>query len=424
MILPMEVYAVGGAVRDALLGISSHETDWVVVGGSPVQLLRLGFRSVGQAFPVFLHPDTGEQYALARTERKTGPGYHGFTFDTSQHVTLEEDLGRRDLTINAMARRADGSIVDPWGGRADIERRLLRHVSDAFREDPLRVLRVARFAARFNELGFRVAPETLALMAEMAESGELSALQAERVWQETQRALCGPRPDVYFSVLRECGALAILFPEVDALFGVPQPPEWHPEIDTGIHTLMAVRAASDLSPEGAVRFAALTHDLGKARTPAEFLPRHPGHEHRSVKMIESMAARLRVPRRYLELARLVAEHHGLAHRSFDLRAQTLFKLLEATDAFRRPDRFEDFLLACEADARGRTGKTRDPYPQADILRDAFQAARQVRVGPESAHLSPAEIGHALREARIAAIQGTRAAPNAQARTPLADQTSR
>ena len=400
----MKVFAVGGAVRDALLGLPSTETDWVVVGSSPEEMLRLGYRPVGKDFPVFLHPESGEQYALARTERKTGRGYHGFAFDTSPAVTLEEDLGRRDLTINAMARAPDGSLIDPWGGRDDLERRVLRHVSDAFREDPLRLLRVARFAARFADLGFRVAAETDRLLRDIVRSGELTALQPERVWQETERALAGPHPQVYVEQLRRLGALAVLLPELDALFGVPQPAQWHPEIDTGVHMLLALRIAAQLSSDAAVRFAVLTHDLGKAKTPPELLPRHPGHGEASAALIDQLAKRLPVPRRYRELAEIVARHHGLAHRSLELRPGTLCKLLELTDAFRRPQRFEQFLLACEADARGRAGRADVPYTQAARLRRAWQAARATRLPPEVMAALPAvEIATRLRAARIAAI---------------------
>jgi tRNA nucleotidyltransferase (CCA-adding enzyme) len=311
----MQIYEVGGAVRDALLGLEVGERDWVVVGATPEQLLKLGYRPVGKDFPVFLHPQTGEQYALARTERKVAPGYTGFEFHTSEQVSLEEDLERRDLTINAIARDGDGNIIDPWGGRRDLEARVLRHVSEAFGEDPLRVLRTARFAARFAGLGFEIAPETLRLMGEIVTSGEIDALRPERIWQETERALEGPRPEVYFEVLRECGALARVLPEVEALFGVPQPPRWHPEIDTGVHTLMTLAMAARLSASGPVRFAALTHDLGKAATPREALPSHRGHEERSVQILESLAERLPVPRRFLSLAIHVARHHCVVHRA-------------------------------------------------------------------------------------------------------------
>src|SRR5688572_24768063 len=351
----MKIYEVGGAVRDALLGLPVEERDWVVVGATPDDLTAQGFKRVGKDFPVFLHPKTGEEYALARTERKTGRGYTGFAFDTAATVTLEQDLERRDLTINAIARSSDGEIIDPWSGRADLAARVLRHVSPAFREDPLRVLRVARFAARFAPLGFTVAPPTLALMKEIVAAGEMEALTVERVWQETVKGLRTERPDVYFEVLRSCGALARLFPEVDALFGVPQPERWHPEIDTGVHLLMALRVAAELSKSETVRFAVLTHDLGKGTTPSAILPAHHGHEGRSVELLEALCARLPVPNKFRELAVLVARHHGVVHKAAELRPQTVLKLITETDGIRQPDRFDELLLACEADARGRKG---------------------------------------------------------------------
>ncbi len=403
----MDIYEVGGAVRDALLGREVRERDWLVVGATPDDLLRLGYRRVGKDFPVFLHPKTGEEYALARTERKVAPGYKGFEFDTSPSVTVEKDLERRDLTVNAMARDAGGRIVDPWGGRRDLELRVLRHVSAAFREDPVRILRTARFAAELAELGFRVADETDALMHEMVESGEVDALRPERVWKETQRALGSPRPDAYFEVLRRCGALARIFPEVDALFGVPQPPRWHPEIDTGVHTLMALRVAARLSDDPAVRFAVLTHDLGKGTTPKELLPRHQGHEQRSVELLRALCARLPVPRAFERLALAVARHHGHVHRAAELRPGTVLKLLSGVDALRRPEQLDAFLSACEADARGRAGLESRPYPQAELLRRALAAARTVRVEdlPRRAELEGPAIGAALEQARIAAIRG-------------------
>ena len=398
----MDIYAVGGAVRDALLNLPVAEKDWVVVGATPADLIGLGYRQVGREFPVFLHPETHEEYALARTERKVAAGHTGFSFDASANVTLEQDLKRRDLTINAIARDSEGKLIDPHGGRADIEARILRHVSDAFREDPLRVLRVARFAARFNDLGFVLAPETLKLMIDMVDSGELASLTPERVWQETDKALRTTRPDVFFEVLRSCGALAAIFPEVVALFGVPQPPRWHPEIDTGVHTLMALKMSATLTPSPAVRFAVLTHDLGKATTPKYMLPRHHGHGERSIGLIEKLVARLRVPRRYQTLAERVAKHHGLAHRAFELKAKTIFNLIGALDGLRQPASFEDFLLACEADARGRAGLEARPYRQAELLRAALAAARAVDSASLDACEGP-ELGAALRKRRIAAI---------------------
>jgi len=402
----MKVYEVGGAVRDALLGLPVNERDWVVVGATPDELTAQGYKRVGRDFPVFLHPQTGEEYALARTERKTAPGYTGFAFNTASTVTLEQDLERRDLTINAIARAPDGEIIDPWSGRADLAARVLRHVSPAFREDPLRVLRVARFAARFVPLGFTVAPATLELMREIVAAGEMEALTVERVWQETVKGLRTQRPDVYFEVLRDCGALQRLFPEVDALFGVPQPARWHPEIDTGVHLLMALRVAAEISTSEPVRFAVLTHDLGKGTTPSDLLPRHHGHEERSVELLERLCARLPVPNKYRELAVLVARHHGVVHKAAELRPQTVLKLITETDGIRQPERFEEFLLACEADARGRKGLEQQPYPQADRLRTALRAARGVDAGAVRAHhgVEGAALGEAIQRERLTAIK--------------------
>jgi len=401
----MEMYLVGGAVRDEMLGLAVTERDWVVVGATPEQMLELGYRQVGRDFPVFLHPDSGEEYALARTERKCGHGYHGFEIHAAPEVTLEQDLQRRDLTVNAMARDTGGHLLDPHGGRDDLERRILRHVSPAFTEDPLRVLRVARFLARFADMGFVIAPETLALMGELSASGELQALAAERVWQETERALGERRPDLYFQTLRDCGALAALFPELDALFGVPQPRRWHPEVDTGVHTLMVLARAAELSDSRTVRFAALVHDLGKGSTPRELWPSHPGHEARSVEAIMVMCRRLRVPNTYRELATKVAQLHGMCHRMEELKASTRVKLLEQLDAFRRPDLLEDFLLACEADARGRSGLEHQPYPQADLLRRAYRAAAAVRAeGLDLQGLEGRQIGQRVHEARVHAVR--------------------
>jgi tRNA nucleotidyltransferase (CCA-adding enzyme) len=400
----MQSYLVGGAVRDALLGLPVGERDWVVVGSSPAELEARGFRRVGRDFPVFLHPTSNEEYALARTERKTGPGYRGFETRFSPEVTLEEDLARRDLTINAIAQDDSGALIDPFGGGADLSNRVLRHVSAAFVEDPVRILRVARFAARFAPLGFRVAPETLALMQRMVNTGEADALVAERVWAETARALEAPAPQAFFSVLRACGALAVVFPELERLFGVPQPPRWHPEIDTGVHVLMVLKLAARLSPLARVRFAALTHDLGKGTTPASEWPKHVGHEARSAELIEALAARLRVPNDFRELAVLVARHHGVCHRALELRPGTVLELLEASDALRRPERFEEFLLACEADMRGRTGFEDRPYAEGEFLRAARRAVEGVRVpAAELAGLGGAEIGERLRAARLAAL---------------------
>ena len=405
----MEVYLVGGAVRDEQLGLPVKERDWCVVGATPDELLSKGYRQVGKGFPVFLHPETNEEYALARTERKTGAGYHGFEFQTSPDVTLEADLSRRDLTINAMARDADGNLIDPFDGMADLEHRVLRHISDAFSEDPVRILRTAKFKARFAGLGFELAGETLDLMAQMVSDGEADSLQADRVWQETEAALAGPNPHLYFQVLRDCGALAVVFPELDALFGVPQPPQWHPEIDCGLHALMVLEQAAKLSDDIAVRFAALVHDLGKATTAKENLPSHPGHERRSVKLVNKMSKRLPVPRACRELGVLVAEYHAHCHRAFELRPQTILKLLKEIDAFRRPERFRKFLLACEADARGRTGFEDKPYPQAAYLERAGKEAGRVKADQAAdTATNGAAIGAEIDKKRLEAIKKVKA----------------
>src|ERR1700736_6241115 len=400
----MQVYLVGGAVRDALLGVAVKERDWVVVGGTREELLRLHYREVGRDFPVFLHPETHEEYALARLERKVSPGYRGFVVEFGPEVTLEEDLARRDLTINAIAQTPDGTLIDPYGGRGDLEARVLRHVSPAFAEDPVRVLRVARFAARFAPLGFQVAPETLDLMRAMVERREVGALVPERVWQETEKALREPKASEFLRVLRACGALKPIFPEIDALFGVPQPPQWHPEIDTGIHTLMVLDQAVALSGDTRVRFAALVHDLGKAATPPSEWPGHRGHEERSVALIEGLCARLRIPSDYRELALIVARYHGIVHRAFELRPNTLLEFMERADAFRRPERFGLALLACEADARGRTGMETNPYPQRGYVSAARDAAAAIKPSPEDiATHGGAKIAERLHQRRVRAI---------------------
>ncbi len=401
----MQVYLVGGAVRDALLGRDVRERDWVVVGATPEQLQAQGYTPVGRDFPVFLHPETHEEYALARTERKTAPGYHGFAFHSTPDVTLKADLARRDLTINAMAQAVDGTLIDPYGGQADLEQRLLRHVSPAFAEDPVRILRLARFAARFAPLGFTVAPATQTLMRDMVQAGEVDALVPERVWQELAKALAEPTPAMFFRVLRDCGALGVLFPELEALFGVPQPAVHHPEIDTGVHTLMVVDQAARLSEDPVVRFAALVHDLGKGLTPPAKWPSHPGHEAAGVALVDGLCDRLKVPNNMRELGRLTSRYHLHCHRVESLRPRTILATLGALDAFRRPQRLEQFLLACEADYRGRAGLEQRPYPQAQLVRRAYAAAAAVAGGALAAQgLRGPEIGAALRRQRLAAIK--------------------
>lgn len=401
----MKTYLVGGAVRDKLLDRPVHERDWVVVGSTPEHMAAAGYRPVGRDFPVFLHPETHEEYALARTERKTAPGYHGFTFHAAEDVTLEQDLVRRDLTINALAQDDDGNIIDYHNGQQHLKERLLHHVSPAFREDPVRILRVARFAARYKSLGFRVADETQALMQAMVDSGEVDALVAERVWQELEKALGEESPAEFFKVLRACGALEILFPEIDALFGVPQPPDFHPEIDCGVHTMMVLDQATLLTNDKHVRFAALTHDLGKATTPKEQLPKHHGHEERSAELVLGLCQRLKAPNAYRDIAERVARYHLNCHRALELRPGTLLKTLEALDAFRRPERLEQFVVACEADARGRTGFENRAYPQANFFRATGAAARSADIKPlVDSGLSGPAMASAVRECRIKAIK--------------------
>ena len=399
----MDIYLVGGAVRDGLLGRHVTERDYVVVGSSPEQMVELGYKPVGSDFPVFLHPKTHEEYALARTERKSGKGYAGFTFFTSPSLTLEEDLIRRDLTINAMAQGDDGTIIDPFNGQADLQARVLRHVSPAFAEDPLRVLRVARFAARYASLGFTVAPETIELMRELVDSGEISQLTPERVWKETERALGEDHAEVYIEVLRACGALRVLLPEVDALFGVPQRPQHHPEIDTGVHTLMALQRACEYGYSTNVRFATLLHDLGKALTPSDELPRHVQHEERGLSPVREVCNRLKVPTHYRELAEIVCREHLMCHRVLDLRPGTVWRLLQRIDVLRKPERVEEFIQACLCDARGRLGMEHRDYPQADYLHAAIAAVRKIRAADLPSNLKGLSIGEALVSARIAAI---------------------
>jgi tRNA nucleotidyltransferase (CCA-adding enzyme) len=405
----MKTYLVGGAVRDRLLSVGSDkrvhsDRDWVVVGSTVQTMLDSGFQQVGRDFPVFLHPKTKEEHALARTERKTGPGHTGFSFNADPSVTLEEDLARRDLTINAIADDGDGNLTDPYGGQQDIENRVLRHVSAAFSEDPLRVLRVARFAARFAHLGFTIAPKTHALMKKMSASGELDNLVAERIWQEMEKALKEGSPAVFFKVLRDCGALLSIAPEVDALFGVPQPPQHHPEVDTGVHILMCLEQATKLSDDPVVRFATLTHDLGKGTTAKDQWPRHIDHEKRGVALVKKLCERLRVPKRYTNVARLTCEFHTHCHRAAELRPDTMLRLFESLDAYRRPEQMRQFLLACEADARGRTGFEDRDYPQAALLQHAFEASTTISTAEIAATCGePMRIKAAIQSAREQAI---------------------
>lgn len=401
----MQIYKVGGAVRDRLLGKPVTDIDWVVVGASTEEMLAKGYRPVGAHFPVFLHPQSGEEYALARTERKSGRGYGGFTFHASPEVTLEEDLIRRDLTINAMAEDDLGQLTDPFHGQDDLDARILRHVSPAFAEDPLRVLRVARFAARYAGLGFSIAPETLELMRDLSESGELEVLTAERSWKEISRALMEDQPQVFIQVLRDCGALEVLLPEVDALFGVPQPEIHHPEIDTGIHTLSVLEQAARHRQPLTIRWACLLHDLGKGLTPETQWPKHNAHELKGLRLIKAVNERFKAPRDCSELALLVGEYHTHGHRALELKPSTLLELLQSFDVYRRPQRFEEFVVACEMDARGRKGLEQRSYPQSEYLRGAANAARTVAVQPllEQGFKGP-ELGKALKAERLKALK--------------------
>ena len=405
----MEIYLVGGYVRDQLLGLETKDRDWVVVGSTADDMLKQNYRQVGKDFPVFLHPQTNEEYALARTERKTAAGYSGFSFHATADVTLEEDLIRRDLTINAIAQSDNGDLIDPFNGQADIKAKILRHVSPAFVEDPVRILRLARFAARFADLGFSIADETQKLMMEMVNNGEVDALVPERVWQETMQALRENTPSRYFEVLRDCGALKRLFPEIDRLWGVPQPEKHHPEIDTGIHTMMVLTQAAKLSDDAKVRFAALVHDLGKGITPKEQWPKHIEHESRGVPLVEALCDRYHIPNDYRELAVIVTRYHLHYHRAAELRDDTFLKTLDSLDAFRRPERFELFLLACEADSRGRTGFENTHFEQAEIYRKVFNAAKAINAKELVAlGLKGKEIKEELNKQRIQAIRETRA----------------
>ena len=401
----MRIYTVGGAVRDAQLGLPVQDRDYVVVGATPDEMVAQGYKPVGQDFPVFLHPKTHAEYALARTERKSGLGYKGFTVYASPGVTLEEDLHRRDLTINAMAMDETGLIIDPYGGLADLQAKVFRHVSTAFTEDPVRILRVARFAARFTD--FSLAPATLKLMRQMVSAGEVDALVSERVWQELSRGLMEERPSRMFLMLRECGALARLLPEIDCLFGVPQPPQHHPEIDTGIHVMLVVDWAARQGYSLPVRFAALMHDLGKGVTPPEFWPKHHGHEAKSVELVRKLSERIRVPADCRDLAMAVARDHGNVHRALELRASTVVELLERVDAFRRPDRFAEFLQACECDFRGRPGYAGKDFPAPAYLARTLSAAQSVNAAEIAANAAPATIRKAIFDARVAAVAATR-----------------
>ena len=414
----MKTYLVGGAVRDALLGYPVHERDWVVVGASPELLAQRGFTPVGKDFPVFLHPETKEEYALARTERKTGRGYGGFRFNCDPGVSLEQDLIRRDLTINAMAQDEQGALIDPYGGQQDLIDKKLRHVSAAFVEDPVRVLRIARFAARYHHLGFSIADETLSLMRTMVHNGEIDHLVAERVWKELERALGERSPEVFIQVLRDCGALARLLPELDALFGVPQTAQHHPEIDAGIHSILCLQQAALLSHNVRIRFAALLHDLGKGTTPKAEWPRHIAHEERSIALVKKLCARICAPKEFQELALIAAQWHTHCHRALELKPTTLLKVLQSTDAFRRPERFEHFLICCEADARGRSGFESCHYPQAQYFRDALKKCRQLDIAAIAAQgFTGKAFGNELERLRLCALS-----EHKNSFTPLATPT--
>ena len=411
----MKVYLVGGAVRDQLLGLPVKDRDWIVVGAVPATLLSLGYQQVGKDFPVFLNPKTKEEYALARTERKSSAGYTGFICDFSPTITLEQDLIRRDLTINAMAQSEDGEIIDPYGGKQDLENRILRHISPAFSEDPLRVLRVARFASRYQSLGFKIASETLSLMAELTQSGELQHLTAERVWLETEKALNEKNPEIYFETLHKTGALRVLFPEIDALYGVPNPVKHHPEVDSFIHTMLVLKQSVNLTEnnpilnKSAVRFAAICHDLGKALTPQNILPHHYGHEQAGIKPTRSLCKRLKVPSYYQELAELTCEFHTHIHKAFELRAETVITLFNRFDVWRKPQRFQEFLQVCLADTRGRTGFENKEYPQIDYINQLLHAANEVDVRQVIADgFEKQEIRNELTKRRILAIKQTKA----------------
>ncbi|PXF63899.1 multifunctional CCA addition/repair protein [Kangiella spongicola] len=403
----MQIFLVGGAVRDQLLNLEVTDHDYVVVGATPEEMKQQGFKEVGKDFPVFLHPRSGEEYALARTERKSGNGYKGFEVDFSKTITLEQDLERRDLTVNAMAQTQDGAIIDPFDGQDDLKHKVLRHVSPAFAEDPLRVLRVARFAARFAHLGFTVAPETLALMTELVNQGELEFLTAERVWQETKKALATQSPHVYFEVLRSCGGLKVLFPEINVLWGIPNPEKWHPEIDTGIHTMMVLEQAARKTDDVCVRFAAVLHDLGKGVTKKEYWPQHRGHEEAGVPLIKNLCRRIKAPKDYENLAVLVSRFHLHCHKMFELRPKTIHKVLKSIGAYKREFILEQFIVACEADFNGRLGLEDKPYKHGDLLRECFKASHKVDAQPliEQGY-EGAKLGTAIERERIKRIQST------------------
>ena len=401
----MKTYRVGGCVRDRLLEIPVSDIDWVVTGATEDEMIAAGFKSIGKGFPVFLHPESKQEYALARSECKTAPGYHGFEFITNSTITIEQDLSRRDLTINAMAEDEDGHLIDPFGGQRDLESRTLRHVSQAFVEDPVRVLRVARFAARYHHLGFSIAAETIDLMREMGRSGELDSLVAERVWSEMSRALSEPDPAIFFESLRLCDVLEILFPEIDALYGVPQTAQYHPEVDTGVHVMMALQKSAELGLDNEARFAVLMHDLGKATTPAKFLPSHHGHEKRGVKLVKDFCARWRVPKSHTELALITTEYHTHVHRALELKPSTLLKLFASTDMFRKPDRFRKMILACLADIRGRTNFENIDYPQADFLNQLSDKLRNADLSEiKSQGLQGKALGEAIHDFRLELIR--------------------
>ena len=415
--MTMEIYLVGGAVRDSLLDLPVRDKDWVVVGSNAKLMKEQGYLQVGKDFPVFLHPQTKQEYALARTERKVGVGYLGFEFDASEFVTLEQDLLRRDLTINAIAESSDGQLIDPYNGRRDIKDKVLRHVSPAFAEDPLRVLRVAKFAARFARLGFTVAPETLKLMSNIVQSGEIEALVRERVWQEIEQTMGGPAPDVFITVLRDCGALKSILPEVDRLFGVPQPVKYHPEVDTGLHTLLSLQQAVKLTDDPVIRYATLVHDVGKGVTDKANWPSHHAHETLGLPLQADISKRLHVPNEFAKLAALVCEHHTKMHRIKELRPATLLKLIEALDGFRRPERVQKFLLACEADARGRTGLEERDYPQNAYLTTILNELSQLDLGALLKEEKPQNPQEFVQQSRLSLLNDILTRLNALEATP-------